>query len=261
MSAALTSPAATVSAGLAAPLVALRQAGLVLGGQRVLHDINLELRPAERLALVGPNGSGKTSLLRLLHGLLPCSSGERQVLGGGPQGGTHPRSRVAPPRMAMVFQKPFVLSFSTQANVRLALWLQGLPASERADRCAQALDKVGLSPQAHQRATTLSGGQQQRLALARAWALQPDVLLLDEPTAALDPSAKREVEALMETLADEGLTLVFSSHNLGQVKRLATRVAYLESGRVAVDAPVEAFFAAARPNLATPFLKGELSWR
>ncbi len=251
---------ATAVAESAPPWVALREAGLVLGGQCILQGINLELRRAERLALVGPNGSGKTSLLRLLHGLLPCSMGQRQVSGGGPEA-ARPSGRVPSLRMAMVFQKPFVLSFSTQANVRLALWLQGLPASERADRCAQALDRVGLSDKALQRATTLSGGQQQRLALARAWALQPDVLLLDEPTAALDPSAKREVETLMESLADEGLTLVFSSHNLGQVKRLATRVAYLESGRLAVDAPVDAFFDAARPNLATPFLKGELSWR
>ena len=84
-------------------------------------------------------------------------------------------------------------------------------------------------------------GQQQRLALARAWALQPDLLLLDEPTSSLDPGAKREVEALIEEIAADGVTVVLSTHNLGQAKRLATRVAYLESGRLVVDRPVEGF--------------------
>jgi tungstate transport system ATP-binding protein len=234
-----------------APLLSLQGAGLVLGETRILQGVTLELRQGERLALVGPNGSGKTSLLRVLHGLLPCTDGARSVGSVGS----------ALPRFSMVFQKPFVLSFSAQANVRLALWLQGVPAAERAHRCAAALARVGLTAQARQRATTLSGGQQQRLALARAWATRPDVMLLDEPTASLDPSAKREVESLMESLAEEGLTLIFSSHNLGQVKRLATRVAYLEDGCLKADAPVARFFDEGRPNAAAAFLKGEMSWR
>jgi tungstate transport system ATP-binding protein len=244
------------------PLLSLQDASLVLGGRTVLHSIRLQVQPGERVALIGPNGSGKTSLLRLLHGLVRCSSGERRVADRSLV--TMPGTAVSatrPCRMAMVFQKPFVLSFSTQANLRLALWLQGVPAQARHERCRQALERVGLTAQRQQRATTLSGGQQQRLALARAWAVQPDVLLLDEPTAALDPSAKREVETLMESLADEGLTLVFSSHNLGQVKRLATRVVYLEDGEVVADAPVKPFFDESQPNAATAFLKGEMRWR
>src|SRR5690606_29955445 len=101
-----------------------------------------------------------------------------------------------------------------------------------------ALARVGLAELALRSARTLSGGQQQRLALARAWALQPQVLLLDEPTASLDPHAKREVEALMASFAQAGMTLVFASHNLGQVKRLASRVVYLEQGHIRADAPV-----------------------
>jgi tungstate transport system ATP-binding protein len=122
---------------------------------------------------------------------------------------------------------------------------------------------VGLSELAFRNASTLSGGQQQRLALARAWALQPDVLLLDEPTSSLDPHAKREVEALMEEFARDGMTLVFASHNLGQVKRLATRVIYLEQGRVLADLPVQEFFngplLARTSREADLFLKGELA--
>ncbi len=91
-------------------------------------------------------------------------------------------------------------------------------------------------------------GQQQRLALARAWALQPDLLLLDEPTSSLDPGAKREVEALVEEIAADGVTVVLSTHNLGQAKRLATRVAYLEAGRLVVDRPVRSFFNDTLPN-------------
>jgi tungstate transport system ATP-binding protein len=106
----------------------------------------------------------------------------------------------------------------------------------------------------------LSGGQQQRLALARAWALEPDILLLDEPTANLDPSAKREVERLIGALADDGVTVVMSTHNLGQAKRLATRVAYLEAGRLVVDLPVDRFFNDVLPPEAALFLKGELPW-
>jgi tungstate transport system ATP-binding protein len=116
---------------------------------------------------------------------------------------------------------------------------------------------------AHRNGRALSGGQQQRLALARAWALQPQVWLLDEPTASLDPHAKRDVEQLMATFAQEpGATMVFSSHNLGQVKRLAQRVLYLESGQLLADLPVERFFNESVLEAVSPqalaFIKGEV---
>jgi tungstate transport system ATP-binding protein len=132
----------------------------------------------------------------------------------------------------------------------------------------QALRRVGLQAVAGQSARQLSGGQQQRLAMARAWVRQPDVLLLDEPTASLDPHAKREVEALMAEFAagqatGKPLTLVWASHNLGQVKRLATRVVYLEFGRVLADLPVADFFnpvlLAECSPAAHAFVQGELS--
>jgi tungstate transport system ATP-binding protein len=188
--------------------------------------------------------------LRLLHGLVP-STGQRDValLPGG-----------RPPVVAMVFQRPFLLSLSVGFNV---LWLCGCtacPVSERKARCRQALERVGLLASAHRPARELSGGQQQRLALARAWALRPDVLLLDEPTASLDPSAKREIEALIAAVADDGITIAMSTHNLGQAKRLATRVAYLEAGELVVDLPVVRFFNDPLPREAALFLKGELPW-
>jgi tungstate transport system ATP-binding protein len=164
-------------------------------------------------------------------------------------------------RQAMVFQRPFALRMSALANVALAPWLRGTPWRQAKEDALQALARVGLASVALRNARTLSGGQLQRMALARAWAVQPHVLLLDEPTASLDPHAKREVEALMEDFAQAGMTLVFASHNLGQVKRLATRVVYLEQGRVLADLPVHTFFhgpLAQTSREAELFVKGEL---
>lgn len=232
------------------PLLTLVDLGVRFGAVQALLPLDLRLRRGERLVLVGANGSGKTTLLRALHGLVP-SQGRREL---------HVGINGATPRLAMVFQKPFVLSLSVRANVLLGLWLHDVPRAERQQRCMAALQRVGLEDMAMRSAMALSGGQQQRLALARAWALRPDLLLLDEPTANLDPSAKREVEALVEEIAAEGTTVVMSTHNLGQAKRLATRVAYMEGGRLVVDLPVERFFTDKLPTEAAQFLKGELPW-
>jgi len=233
------------------PLLRLFGADVRFGAVVALHDVTLTLSRGERLLLVGANGSGKTTLLRLLHGLLQAQGGcERLPL--------QPEGR--PPVAAMLFQRPFLLRLSARRNVLLGLWLRGVPRREREVRCLEALRRVGLAAQAGRPARALSGGQQQRLALARAWALAPDILYLDEPTASLDPSAKHEVEALIDEIGASGVTLVMSTHNLGQAKRLATRVAYLEGGRLVVDLPVQRFFTDILPPAAAQFLKGELPW-
>jgi tungstate transport system ATP-binding protein len=231
------------------PLMRLEHADVRFGDVQALRGVSLTLRRRDRLALVGANGSGKTTLLRLLHGLVPFG-GRRDVLAID--------GRV--PVIAMLFQRPFLLSLSVRWNVLLGLWLHGVPRALREARCRRALQRVGLEALAGRPARSLSGGQQQRLALGRAWALEPDILLLDEPTANLDPSAKREVERLIDALADDGVTVVMSTHNLGQAKRLATRVAYLEAGRLVVDLPVDRFFNEVLPPEAALFLKGELPW-
>jgi tungstate transport system ATP-binding protein len=164
-------------------------------------------------------------------------------------------------RQAMVFQRPFALRASALNNVALGLWLRGTRWKQAREQALAALGRVGLAGVALRNARTLSGGQLQRMALARAWALQPHVLLLDEPTASLDPHAKREVEALMADFAQAGMTLVFASHNLGQVKRLATRVVYMEQGRVLADLPVKSFFEGplgTTSREAELFVRGEL---
>ena len=233
-------------------LLSLHDAGVWLGAVRALDAVSLTLHRGERLALLGSNGSGKTTLLRLLHGLLP-HDGARRLHDLQPEG------RV--PRLAMLFQRPFLMSLNVRRNLQLALWLQGLPRGERAARTDAALQRFGMAGLAARAARELSGGQQQRLALARAWALGPDLLFLDEPTASLDPGAKREVESLVASLGDEGITWVMSTHNLGQAKRLATRVIYLEGGRLQADAPVQEFFGDRPPAAAAAFLRAENAWR
>jgi tungstate transport system ATP-binding protein len=234
----------------------LRQVTVQYGRVVALSDVTLRIAPGERVALVGANGSGKSTLLRVLHGLAAHN---------GSAHGSGLRCDAAL-RQAMLFQRPHMLRTSAQNNVALALWLRGTRWRDARTTALAALQRVGLQDIAAQNARTLSGGQQQRVALARAWALRPDVLLLDEPTASLDPHAKREVEALMaDFAASHGaagpahpVTMVFSSHNLGQVKRLASRVIYMEHGRVVADLPVHDFFNGPLPEAARLFVKGEL---
>ena len=227
--------------------VDVRGLDLCYGAVHALQGVNLRIAAGERVAVIGANGSGKSTLLRVLHGLLRPSAGK-----------VAHDSRM---RQAMVFQRPFALRASALTNVALGLWLRGTRWSRAREEARLALGRVGLGAVALRNARTLSGGQLQRLALARAWSLKPDVLLLDEPTASLDPHAKREVESLMADFAASGMTLVFSSHNLGQVKRLATRVLYMEQGRVLADLPVHDFFngpLGETSREAELFVKGEL---
>ena len=209
-----------------------------------LTACSLRIQAGDRLALVGANGSGKSTLLRCLHGLIQPLNG--QIV------------RDASARQAMLFQRPYLLRASVQNNIALGLWLGGMPWRQARADALEALARVGLAELAPRNAKALSGGQQQRVALARAWALKPQVLLLDEPTSSLDPTAKREVERLMAEFSSAGMTLIFSSHNLGQVKRLASRVIYLEQGRLVADLPTDAFFGGPLPPAAAHFLKGEL---
>ena len=233
----------------AVPLVELREATVAFGRVTAVRAATLRVDAGEFVAVVGPNGSGKTSLLRLLHGVV-AHSGSRQV-------------HAAAGRQAMVFQRPFLMHLSALNNVRMAIWLadRAVGAGERGERARAALRRVGLDALHDRPARALSGGEQQRLALARAWALGPALLFLDEPTASLDPSAKNEVEAVLAGFSADGMTLVMSTHNLGQAKRLASRVVFIDAGRIEVDLPTAEFFTVAHPGRADQFLKGEMTWQ
>lgn len=234
--------------------VDLQAVSVQWGGTCGLRQVNLTLGAGERVALIGSNGSGKSTLLRVVHGLIEPSQGRRQC---------------APQlRQAMLFQSPHLLRMSALTNMALGLWLdrsRGLSWAQARTQGLQALARVGLQGVAGQSGRTLSGGQLQRLALARAWARSPQLLLLDEPTASLDPSAKRDIEALIQSFAQgqSGVSLLFASHNLGQVKRLASRVVYLEQGQILADLPVAEFFDRERLQAVSPqaqaFVQGERS--
>ncbi|MGZ8260232.1 MAG: ATP-binding cassette domain-containing protein [Caldimonas sp.] len=232
----------------ASTLIALRDASVAFGEVRAVRNATMCVDAGDFIAVVGPNGSGKTSLLRLLHGVV-AHTGSREV----------PRTAGV---QAMVFQRPFLLRLSIWNNVRVALCLarRRWTAALRDERAAQALRRVGLFDLRGRAARSLSGGEQQRLALARGWAVQPDILFLDEPTASLDPSARKDVEALLDDFAADGMTIVMSTHDLGLAGRLAGRIVYMDEGRIDVDLPTAEFFASGAPGRAGLFLRGELSW-
>jgi len=215
----------------------------------ILKPLSLAIEAGPSTIILGANGAGKSVLMRIMHGLLAPSTGSVSWQGEDPGR-----------RQAMVFQRPVMLRRSAYANVAYALKVAGVPAKERARLAAEALEEVGLRQVAHRPARVLSGGEQQRLALARAWALHPEVLFLDEPTANLDPGATREIETIIKAFDASGTKIVMSTHNLGQARRLGDEVLYLHEGRIVERAPIERFFAQPGTPEARAFIKGELPW-
>ncbi len=217
------------------------------GGVPVLIDIELVFNAGGRTVLLGPNGAGKSTLLRVLHGLIPPSAGS--IAWG--DASTRPHGQ------AMVFQRPVLLRRGAADNVRYALDLAGVRGNEADVRIAEALDEVGLGALAARPARVLSGGEQQKLAFARVWALRPEVLFLDEPTANLDPAAARAVEQIVADIHARGTTIVMTTHNLVQAKRLADDIIFLHAGRVTERTPAKEFFTIPRSPEAAAFLEGE----
>jgi tungstate transport system ATP-binding protein len=235
------------------PSLALEGLSFAAGGRRLLDDVSLSLRGGGCSVVLGPNGAGKSLLLRLCHGLLRPTAG-RLLWNGVPLG---PDARG---RQAMVFQRPVMLRRSALANVTYPLKRAGLGAAQRAAQGLDALERFGLAGLAARPARVLSGGEQQRLALARAWAMRPELLLLDEPTAALDPAACAEVEAAIRTFLGAGTKVVMVTHQLAQARRLAHEVVFLMNGRVLEQAAAAEFFAGPRAPEARAFVAGDLVW-
>lgn len=221
-------------------------------GHAIIGGVTLRIDAGPSTIILGANGAGKSVLMRLMHGLLRPSAGAIKWHE------TDPAS--VRRRQAMVFQRPVMLRRSALANVAYGLELAGVPAAERQTQALAALDEVGLRHVAHRPARALSGGEQQRLALARAWALHPEVLFLDEPTASLDPHSTREIETVIKAFDAAGTKIVMATHNLGQARRLGDEVIYLHAGRVLERAPVDRFFAKPATPEAAAFIKGELPW-
>jgi len=216
-------------------------------GQRLLAPLDLHLSGCRRTLVMGPNGAGKSLLMRLAHGLLTPSAGK-----------IHWQGR--PPRQAMVSQRPVLLRRSALANLTYALAVSGAPRPNRKARAREALERFGLAALEKRPARVLSGGEQQRLALARAWLVEPEVLFLDEPTAALDPAAIQAVEAAVHDFHRRGTRIVMTTHDLQQARRLADDIVLLYGGRLVEHSPAETFFTAPASAEARAFIQGELVW-
>ena len=219
------------------------------GATSIINTLDLTLRPGAPTVVVGPNGAGKSTLLRLCMGLaLPT---EGTITWGG-------RADIRPTRRAFVFQRPVMLRRTVAANVAYGLHHANYPRDRTDARVAELLARVGLSDLALRPARRLSGGEQQRLALARALARDPELLLLDEPTASLDPAATRSVEEIIRAAAQSGIKIVMASHDLGQVRRLAGEVVFMVRGAVREQAPAEQFLKNPSTAEAATFVRGDL---
>jgi tungstate transport system ATP-binding protein len=227
------------------------------GGRAVLHVDRLEVGAGQRWCLVGPTGAGKSTLLRLLAALEVPSAGRLRF-------GPHPLEEGTLPlearrTLTLVFQRPLPLAGTVRDNVEHGLRLRHLPRREARARASAALERLGLGALAGRPARGLSGGEVQLMALARALVLEPAVLLLDEPTAHLDPARVALVEGVVrECHARQGLTIVWATHNLFQARRVADAVAFLLDGRLVEAAPVADFFDSPRDPRSAAFVRGEM---
>jgi tungstate transport system ATP-binding protein len=227
----------------------LEELSYAVAGRTLIEPLSLTLEAGSSTIVLGANGAGKSLLMRLMHGLLAPTTGRLAWSGSTPRR-----------RQAMVFQRPVMLRRSALANVVYALEVAGVAAAERVQRAREALAEVGLAHLAARPARVLSGGEQQRLALARAWALHPEVLFLDEPTANLDPGATREIESVIKAFDVSGTKIVMSTHSLGQARRLGDEVLFLHQGRLVERAPAEIFFKQPASAEAAAFIRAELPW-
>ena len=233
--------------------IVLNSVGYAVDGRWIVSPTNLELPLNRATVILGPNGAGKSTLLQLLHGMLAPS-----------QGGTvHVKSQADIPtehgyRLGFVLQRPVMLARKVQDNVLHALAIRRTPVAERYSRAQMALQQVGLSALAERPARSLSGGEQQRLAIARVIAASPDCLLLDEPTAHLDPGSTAAIERLLLRFFQQGLGFMMTTHDLGQARRLAEHVIFMHRGVVHESSPARQFFERPATTLARHFLAGDL---
>ncbi len=222
------------------------------GGKRLIKDMNCQFEANKRSIIIGPNGAGKSLFLKICHGLIAPHTGRVQW--------NDTDERSVRLNQAMVFQRPVMLRRSVSANIHYPLKLRNIAKSERHDLTEEALAKAGIGRLRDHPARVLSFGEQQKLALARVWALNPQVLFLDEPTASLDPAATHTVEELVGAIHARGTKVIMTTHDLSQARRIADEVLFIFRGRLLERAPAEQFFNQPENDLAQAFIKGELLW-
>ncbi|AGK60565.1 phosphate ABC transporter ATP-binding protein, PhoT family [Archaeoglobus sulfaticallidus PM70-1] len=229
----------------------LRDVSKRYGKILALNKINLKIREGEILAIIGNSGAGKTTLLRILAMLERPSEGKYYYRG------EEANDRVRG-KITMVFQKPVMFNTSVYNNVAYGLKLRGYSKKEVDERVAKALNMMGLDGYARHNAKRLSGGEQQRVAIARAIVIEPEMLVLDEPTANLDPSNVVIIEKIIKDIACKGVTVVLATHNLFQAKRLADRTAFIFNGKLVEIGETKKIFESPENELTKKFISGEL---
>jgi polar amino acid transport system ATP-binding protein len=214
------------------------------GETQVLKDISETISAGEKVVIIGPSGSGKSTFLRCLNLLEKPTSGEILFEGEDITSASASQLNVIRQKMGMVFQHFNLFPHLTiRRNITLAPVKLGLMSRSEADvRAEELLKKVGLADKAESYPNQLSGGQKQRIAIARTLAMNPDVILFDEPTSALDPEMVGEVLELMKELAEDGMTMVVVTHEMGFAKEVASRILFMADGRIVEQAPPEEFF-------------------
>jgi glutamate transport system ATP-binding protein len=242
-------------AGTAPPLVVMEHVNKHFGDLHVLKDINLTIERGEVIVVIGPSGSGKSTLCRTINRLETIQSG-RILIDGQPlpeEGKGLARLRAD---VGMVFQQFNLFAHKTVLdNVTLGpITVRGIPRDKAEQRAMELLERVGVANQARKMPAQLSGGQQQRVAIARALAMDPKVMLFDEPTSALDPEMIREVLDVMRDLANEGMTMVVVTHEMGFARSAANRVVFMDGGEILEEAAPDAFFDNPRTSRAQDFL-------
>jgi tungstate transport system ATP-binding protein len=227
---------------MSVPILEGRDLRVVYGRQEVLNVSQVEVREGEVLAIIGPNGAGKSTLLRVL-GLLETTTAGTVLYRGQPASPSGRQGLTIRRRFASVFQEPLLCDATVRANVALGLRLRGRQAAEVDAGVRVWLDRLGISHLAGRKSQTLSGGEAQRTSLARAFAVDPEVLLLDEPFAALDPPTRTEfLNLLQDLLRQAGCTTIFVTHDREEALRLGDRIAVVVDGRFRqIGHPAEVF--------------------
>jgi tungstate transport system ATP-binding protein len=218
-------------------------------GTAILHDIDLTLQPTGFSIVMGPNGSGKTTLLRLMHGLDRARDGDVQWAVDKAE---------ARRRQAFVFQTPVMLRRSVLDNVAYPLQLRKTPRRQAREIAMRWVDSVELGDRADLEAHLLSGGERQKLAIARALITEPEILFLDEPTTNLDGRSMREVETIIRAANERGTRIVMTTHDIGQARRLASEVVFLNKGRICEHQSAETFFVNPQSDAARAYLSGDI---
>lgn len=227
----------------------LEQLCFEAGKLRLLENINVQIDNPGVTVLIGPNGAGKSLLLRTLHGLIKPTRGRVSWNG-------QPPNEAVRRRQAMVFQRPVLLRRSVLANIEFVLHQRGIAMPP--DRVNALLERVGLQGMQERPARRLSGGEQQRLALARALALEPEVLLMDEPTASLDPTSTQTIETIVGELKATGAKVIYVTHDIGQARRLADEVLFLYRGKLLEQSNAATFFNQTETEEARHYLAGDI---